>query len=119
MFRCRPVACLLRARAVDVARGARMSRRLTVAMNLLWVAGLVLALTVSRAFATAIVPPPIAPPHTADPGTVTVDAFNSTTQAIVHFDDGVNRAAVAVEVRDGELRHQRIDRAAASRSRPS
>ena len=88
------VACLLRAQAVGVPRGVRMPRRLTVAMNPLWIGGLLLALTVSRAFATAIVPPPSAPPHTADPGTVTVDTFNNTTQAIVHFDDGANSGTV-------------------------
>src|SRR6266481_7019183 len=66
----------------------RMSSRLTVAMKQLLVAGLVLVLTVSRAFATAVSPPPIPPPHPADPGTLSIDAFTSGAQATVFRNDG-------------------------------
>jgi hypothetical protein len=56
-------------------------------MKPLLVAGLVLALTVSRAFATAVIPPPIPPPHPADPGTLSIDAFTSSAQATVFRND--------------------------------
>jgi hypothetical protein len=53
-----------------------------------------LALTVSRAFATAVVPPPITPPHPADPGTLSIDAFTSGVQATVFRNDGTQSGTV-------------------------
>src|SRR5262249_11924039 len=50
-----------------------------------------LALCVSSAFATAIVPPPVAPPS-GGPGTVHIDAFNNSTQATVTFNDGAGHS---------------------------
>ncbi|PYM49857.1 MAG: hypothetical protein DME16_07835 [Candidatus Rokuibacteriota bacterium] len=55
-------------------------------------AGLGLALSFSNAFATAIVPPPVAPPSGAGPGTVHIDAFNNATQATVTFNDGAGHS---------------------------
>ncbi len=63
-------------------------------MKQLLVAGLVLVLTVSRAFATAVIPPPIPPPHPADPGTLSIDAFTSGAQATVFRNDGTQSGAV-------------------------
>jgi len=55
-------------------------------------AALGLALSFSNAFATAIVPPPVAPPSGAGPGTVHIDAFNNATQATVTFNDGAGHS---------------------------
>ena len=63
-------------------------------MKKLWLAALGLALTFSSAFATAIVPPPVAPPNGAGPGTVHIDALNNTTQAAVTFNDGAGHSGV-------------------------
>ena len=63
-------------------------------MKPLLVAGLVLALTVSRAFATAVIPPPIPPPHPPDPGTLSIDAFTSGAQATVFRNDGTQSGTV-------------------------
>lgn len=71
-----------------------MSSRSAVSLKPLLVAGLMLALTVSRVFATAVVPPPIAPPHPADPGTVSIDAFTSGVQATVFRNDGTQSGTV-------------------------
>jgi opacity protein-like surface antigen len=71
-----------------------MSRRLTVIMKSLLLASLGLVLAVSPAFATAVVPPPIAPPHAADPGTVSIDAFTSGVQATIFRNDGTQSGSV-------------------------
>ena len=63
-------------------------------MKPLLVAGLVLVLTVSRSFATAVIPPPIPPPHPADPGTLSIDAFTSGVQATVFRNDGTQSGTV-------------------------
>jgi hypothetical protein len=63
-------------------------------MKQLLVVGLVLFLTVSRAFATAVIPPPIVPPHPADPGTLSFDAFTSGAQATIFRNDGTQSGAV-------------------------
>ena len=63
-------------------------------MKSLLLAGLVLVAAVSPAFATAVVPPPIAPPHAPDPGTLSIDAFTSGVQATIFRNDGTQSGAV-------------------------
>lgn len=67
---------------------------MTVAMKSLLLAGLGLVAAVSPAFATAVVPPPIAPPHAPDPGTLSIDAFTSGVQATIFRNDGTQSGAV-------------------------
>ena len=69
-------------------------RYMAVAMKSLLLAGLELVAAVSPAFATAVVPPPIAPPHAPDPGTVSIDAFTSGVQATIFRNDGTQSGAV-------------------------
>ena len=67
---------------------------MTVSMKSLLLAGLGLVAAVSPAFATVVVPPPIAPPHAPDPGTLSIDAFTSGVQATIFRNDGTQSGAV-------------------------